>query len=144
MNWYGIPVDFGEADFYESGKLIRKKYLTLTIPYSNDGYSQVFGGETAECVCQGLVDIFDFIGCVPPLLIFDNATGVGRRIGDVIHEAELFPVFVPITTSVSGSVTLTPDGKREMWNARWIITGQTSLCLFRTFQMLSIIIISCF
>ena len=30
-------VDFGEADFYESGKLIRKKYLTLSFPYSNDG-----------------------------------------------------------------------------------------------------------
>ncbi len=86
-------VDFGEADFYESGKLIRKKYLTLSFPYSNDGYSQVFGGETTECVCQGLVDIFEFIGGVPPLLIFDNATGVGRRIGDVIHETELFSRF---------------------------------------------------
>ena len=86
-------VDFGEADFYESGKLIRKKYLTLSFPYSNDGYSQVFGGETAECVCQGLVDIFEFIGGVPPMLIFDNATGVGRRIGDVIHETELFSRF---------------------------------------------------
>ena len=50
-------VDFGEADFYESGKQIRKKYLTLSFPYSNDGYSQVFGGETAECVCQGLVSL---------------------------------------------------------------------------------------
>lgn len=86
-------VDFGEADFYESGKLIRKKYLTLSFPYSNDGYSQVFGGETAECVCQGLVDIFEFIGGVPPMLIFDNATGVGRRIGDVIHETKLFSRF---------------------------------------------------
>ena len=86
-------VDFGEADFYEAGKLCRKKYLTVSFPYSNDGYSQVFGGETAECVCQGLQDIFEFIGGVPPLLIFDNATGVGRRIGDVIHESELFSRF---------------------------------------------------
>ena len=70
-------VDFGEADFYETGKLCRRKYLTVSFPYSNDGYSQVFGGETAECVCQGLQDIFEFIGGVPPLLIFDNATGVG-------------------------------------------------------------------
>lgn len=83
-------VDFWEADFYETGKLCRKKYLTVSFPYSNDGYSQVFGGETAECVCQGLQDIFEFIGGVPPLLIFDNATGVGRRIGDAIHESELF------------------------------------------------------
>lgn len=86
-------VDFGEADFYEAGKLLRKKYLTVSFPYSNDGYSQIFGGETAECVCQGLQDIFDFIGGVPPLLIFDNATGVGRRIGDAIHESELFSRF---------------------------------------------------
>lgn len=86
-------VDFGEADFYEQGKLIRKKYLTVSFPYSNDGYSQVFGGETSECVCQGLQDIFEFIGGVPPLLIFDNATGVGRRVGDVIHECELFSRF---------------------------------------------------
>lgn len=86
-------VDFGEADFYEAGKLCRKKYLTVSFPYSNDGYSQVFGGETAECVCQGLQDIFEFIGGVPPLLIFDNATGVGRRMGDAIHESELFAKF---------------------------------------------------
>ena len=86
-------VDFGEADFYEAGKLSRKKYLTVSFPYSNDGFSQIFGGETAECVCQGLQDIFEFIGGVPPLLIFDNATGVGRRIGDAIHESELFAKF---------------------------------------------------
>lgn len=86
-------MDFGEADFYEAGTLIRKKYLTVSFPYSNDGYSQVFGGETAECVCQGLQDIFEFIGGVPPLLVFDNAAGVGRRVGDAIHESELFSRF---------------------------------------------------
>jgi len=93
--WHPGPaqVDFGEADFYENEKLCRKKYLTVSFPYSNDGYSQVFSGETAECVCQGLQDIFEFIGGGSPLLIFDNATGVGRRIGDSIHESELFSRF---------------------------------------------------
>lgn len=86
-------VDFGEAEVYEDGKLTRLKYLTVSFPYSNDGFSQFFGGETAECVCQGLKDIFAYIGGVPPLLIFDNATGVGRRIGNVIHESELFSRF---------------------------------------------------
>ncbi len=86
-------VDFGEADVYESGKKIRMKYLSLSFPYSNDGYCQMFGGETAECVCQGLKDIFAFIGGVPPLLVFDNATGVGHRVGKVIHESELFSLF---------------------------------------------------
>lgn len=36
------------------------------------------------------MDIFEFIGDVPPLLIFDNATWVGRgRNGDSLHESEL-------------------------------------------------------
>jgi len=82
--------DFGEADFTEGGEVVRKKYLTLSFAYSNDSFTQVFGGETAECVCQGMKDIFAYIGGVPPVIVFDNATGVGRRIGEVIHEAKLF------------------------------------------------------
>lgn len=83
-------VDFGEADFYEKGELLRKKYLTVSFPYSNNGFSQVFGGETSECVCQGLKDIFEYIGGVPAILVFDNATGIGRRIGEQVREAQLF------------------------------------------------------
>ncbi len=83
-------VDFGEADFQERGNLVRKKYLTLSFPYSNNSFTQVFGGETAECVCQGLKDIFSYLGGVASILVFDNATGIGRRVGEVIHEAELF------------------------------------------------------
>ena len=83
-------VDFGEADFYDRGEKKRKKYLTVSFPHSNEGFSQVFSGETAECVCQGLKDIFEYIGGVPILLVFDNATGVGRRIGEEIRETELF------------------------------------------------------
>ena len=82
--------DFGEADFRERGELVRKRYLTLSFPYSNDSYTQVFGGGTAECVCQGLKDIFGYLGGVSPVIVFDNATGVGRRVGEVIHEAKLF------------------------------------------------------
>ncbi len=67
--------DFGEADFCERGITVRRKYLTLSFPFSNDGFSQVFGGETAECVCQGLSDIFTYIGGVPPVIVFDNASG---------------------------------------------------------------------
>jgi transposase len=85
--------DFGEADCYCRGEKQRKHYLTLTFPHSNQGYSQMFHGETAECVCQGLQDMFEEMGGVPPLIIFDNATGVGRRIGPVIREAQLFQQF---------------------------------------------------
>ena len=86
-------VDFGEADFYEDTDCVRRKYLTISFPYSNDGYTQVFRGETSECVCQGLQDIFQYIGGVPGNLIFDNATGVGRRVMDKVTETELFARF---------------------------------------------------
>jgi transposase len=85
--------DFGEADFIERGEKIRKKYLTLSFPQSNNSFTQVFGGENAECVCQGLKDIFTYIGGVPRIIVFDNATGVGRRVGEVIREAKLFQRF---------------------------------------------------
>ena len=85
--------DFGEADFKEDTTIVRRKYLTLSFPYSNDGYNQVFGGETAECVCQGLQDIFQHIGGVPRVIVFDNATGVGHRVMDKIHETDLFARF---------------------------------------------------
>jgi len=85
--------DFGEADFLERGETVRKKYLTLSFPQSNNSFTQVFGGENAECVCQGLKDTFTYIGGVPRLIIFDNATGVGRRVGEVVREAKLFRQF---------------------------------------------------
>ncbi len=85
--------DFGEADFVENGMVVRKKYLELSFPYSNDSFCQVFSGENAECVCQGLLDIFYYIGGVPQTIIFDNATGVGRRICDEIRETALFSKF---------------------------------------------------
>ena len=85
--------DFGEADFNEGLQCVRRKYLVLSFPYSNDGYIQIFGGETAECVCQGLKDIFEYIGGVPRKIVFDNATGVGRRVKEKVTEAELFKRF---------------------------------------------------
>lgn len=83
-------VDFGEVDVLEVGKTVRRQFLVLSFPHSNRAYTQLFGGETAECVSQGLVDIFNHIGGAPTRIVFDNATGIGRRKGEVVKEAELF------------------------------------------------------
>ncbi|WP_281884147.1 IS21 family transposase [Paenibacillus sp. YYML68] len=84
-------VDFGEADFMDaSGKKRMYKFLCVSFPYSNAGYVQLFGGETAECVAHGLQDLFHRIGGVPTRLIFDNASGVGRRVSDNVRMAEVF------------------------------------------------------
>ena len=85
--------DFGECDMYVRGSRVVVKYLVVTFPYSNVGYLQCFHGETAECLCQGLKDIFHYIGGVPQRVVIDNATGAGRRMGEVIRLTELFQRF---------------------------------------------------
>ena len=92
LEWHAgeAQVDFGQADIIENDQTVRIHFLCLTFPYSNAGYLQVFRGENAECVAQGLVDIFHHLGGAPRRLVFDNASGVGRRLGDTVRMTELF------------------------------------------------------
>ena len=76
--------DFGEADFYVGGVRTRMSFFVMTFPYSNVGIAQVFPGENAECVCQALRNIFEHVAGVPRRILFDNAAGVGRRVGDAV------------------------------------------------------------
>lgn len=85
--------DFGEADFYLRGVKIRLSYFVLTFPFSNTGIAQVFPSENSECVCQALRNIFEFVGGVPIRIVFDNATGVGRRVCQHIQTTEMFSAF---------------------------------------------------
>jgi transposase len=85
--------DFGQADCIIEGDCLRCHYLILAFPYSNMGFAQVFFGETAECICQGLKDIFEHIGGVPETIVFDNATGLGRRMHGEFVESDLFARF---------------------------------------------------
>jgi transposase len=64
--------DFGEALFYEKGQEIKGYYLTLSFPYSNASYVQVFKGQNQECLLTGLQSIFERIGYVPTRIWFDN------------------------------------------------------------------------
>lgn len=85
--------DFGEADVYENGVKVRRSFLVLSFPYSNHAYYQFFRGETSECVCQGLKNIFEHMGGVPTVIVFDNATGIGRRMHGQLTETVLFSQF---------------------------------------------------
>ena len=97
MNQVGVPaelqVDFGQADFWVRDVKTRLHDLVCDFPFSNVGLAQPFSGENAECVCQGLISVFEYIGGVPKRLIFDNATGVGRKICGIIRTSELFRAF---------------------------------------------------
>ena len=86
--------DFGEADFLRpNGNIERLKFFQLSFPNANMFYTQIFKGENAECVCQGLKSIFEYLGKIPTLIIFDNATGIGHRIAGILQESRLFTTF---------------------------------------------------
>lgn len=95
LHWHPgeAQVDFGHVDAYERGNLTRFHMLCMSFPYSNAAYVQLFRGETAECVVQGLTDCFHHSGGAPRRLVFDNATGVGRRVGETVRMTDLFERF---------------------------------------------------
>lgn len=86
-------VDFGVCDFRILGIVREVHYLVVTFPFSNVSLVQCFRGESSECVCEGLKAVFEFCGGVPTRLVFDNATGVGRRVGEAISTADTFERF---------------------------------------------------
>jgi transposase len=72
--------DFGEADFLlPNGDKKRYKYFVLAFPYSNYAYAQIYSGENCQCICQAMKNIFEHIGGVPRVILFDNASGAGSR-----------------------------------------------------------------
>ena len=95
LHWYPgqAQADFGQADFLVRGQLERLHYLTLSFPHSNQAYVQILRGETYECVCQGLSDIFSHLKAVPKVIVFENAAGVGVRVEHVMRGAYLFRRF---------------------------------------------------
>lgn len=72
--------DFGDGEFYENGRHYDGKYLNLSFPYSNQGYTQLFKGENQECLFEGLKTIFEHIGGVPGRIWFDNASTMVTKV----------------------------------------------------------------
>ncbi len=85
--------DFGEFYAQVDGKRRRLYYFVLTFPYSNHGYYQITEGVNCECVCESLKNIFCHMGCLPFVIVFDNATGIGRLVEHELRENELFARF---------------------------------------------------
>jgi hypothetical protein len=89
----GCQVGFGEADLGVRGVATRGKCLAVTFPRPDAGPAQVFRGETPERVCQGLGDVFEFVGGVPPRAVLDDAAEVGGRFGPEAGPSGLFRRF---------------------------------------------------
>jgi len=73
-------VDFGEAVFVENGIKYEGYYVTMSFPFSNVGYIQIFKGANIECLLQGMKDIFEYIGYVPICIWFDNDATIVKKI----------------------------------------------------------------
>ena len=87
-------VDFGQALAVVAGVERTVHFLVVSFPYSNMRYVAALPGETAECVCHGLNLVFSHVGMVPRVLVFDNATGVGRRRADgTVTQTRPFSLF---------------------------------------------------
>lgn len=88
-----VQVDFGQAEAIIAGIRQVLHILVVTFPFSNMRFVQGYRGETAECVCHGLRRVFEHIGAAPRHMVFDNATGIGRRVGAKVVETKLFGAF---------------------------------------------------
>ena len=86
-------VDFGVCDFRVLGVVREVHCLVVTFPFSDVSLAQCFWGEASECVCEGLKAVLEFCGGVPTRLAFDNAAGVGRRVGEKTRTADAFMRF---------------------------------------------------
>lgn len=86
-------VDFCQAEAVIGGLRQVLHILIVSFPFSNMRFVQAYRGETAECVCHGLRAVFEHIGAAPRQLVFDNATGIGRRTGTRVIETKLFGAF---------------------------------------------------
>ena len=73
--------DFGEFVYRDGAEKEKKGYaLTVTFPYSNHGYTQVFPSQNQECLLEGLKRVFEHIGGVPPRLRFDNLSAAVAQV----------------------------------------------------------------
>lgn len=87
-------VDFGQAGAVVAGVERVVHFLAVSFPYSNMRWVAALPGETAECVCQGLPEVFERTGMTPKVVVFDNATGVGHRNSDgTAARTRLFSLF---------------------------------------------------
>jgi hypothetical protein len=69
----GAQVDFGKILIATAdGAEETWSELIVSFPWSNAGFAQICRFETKECLCEALQGIFEFIGGVPPRILFDN------------------------------------------------------------------------
>lgn len=66
-------VDFEEFAYYDNSGAQETAYkLTVSFPYSNAAYCQIFKSQNQECFLLGMKNIFEYVRYVPHRIVFDN------------------------------------------------------------------------
>lgn len=86
-------VDFGNFRCVVGGRALDAKLLVVTLPHSNARYCTAMLSERSECLCDGLREVFEWIGRAPSALVLDNATEAGRMVRGEVTESRLFSQF---------------------------------------------------
>lgn len=86
-------VDFGNFRCEVAGRAVDAKLLVVTLPHSNARYCTAMMSERSECLCDGLREVFEWIGRAPRTLVLDNATEAGRMVRGEVTESRLFSQF---------------------------------------------------
>lgn len=85
--------DYGNFEAVVGGERLRLKLLVIALPHSNARYAVAGMSQRAECMCDGLAEVFGWIGRAPREIVLDNATEAGRRVRGEVTESHLFSLF---------------------------------------------------
>ena len=91
------------------------RHFVLDFPYSNVGPSQLMPGENAECACQALRDIFEWLGGVPPRIVSGQRRGRGAqdvRAGEADAPVPVVPGALRVRIRVLQRVRGPREGRR--------------------------------
>ncbi len=86
-------VDFGNFRCVVGGRALDAKLLVVALPHSNARCCTAMTSERSECLCDGLREVFEWIGRAPSALVLDNATEAGRMVRGEVTESRLFSQF---------------------------------------------------
>lgn len=74
-------VDFGDVYAFNANGVLTKYYeLVVSYPASNGGYIQLCKSQNAECLLEGMQQIFEHVGAVPTRILFDNMSSAVAKI----------------------------------------------------------------
>ncbi len=80
-------IDFCDVKYYRRGRLIDGHQFTMTFVKSGVSFVQAFPAENQQCLFEAMRNIFEYIGFVPRIILFDNASTAVLMVGGKGKEA---------------------------------------------------------